>query len=82
MNAVRILTHIDSETLHLPELRPFIGKAVELIVMDAPERPAAEPPARGKRLLGQDAGKIRIADDFDELDPECRRAFEGEEKDP
>jgi len=34
MNAVRIRTRIDSETLTLPELRPLMGKAVEIIVLE------------------------------------------------
>jgi len=34
MNAIRLTRHIDSETLHLPELRPLIGKEVEIIVLE------------------------------------------------
>ena len=37
---LRIRTRVDSETLHLPELRPLIGKDVEIIVT---EDPAAAP---------------------------------------
>ena len=33
-NALRILTRVDSETLHLPELRALIGKEVEIIVLE------------------------------------------------
>ena len=33
-NALRIHTRVDSETLHLPELRPLIGKEVEIIVLE------------------------------------------------
>ena len=32
MNAIRICKTIDSETLHLPELKPLIGKTVEITV--------------------------------------------------
>lgn len=31
---IRILKQIDSETLHLPELKPLIGKTVEILVVD------------------------------------------------
>ena len=31
---IRIRKQIDSETLHLPELRPLIGKTVEIFVVD------------------------------------------------
>lgn len=32
MNSIRIETHIDSETLFLPQLRPLLGKDVEIVV--------------------------------------------------
>jgi hypothetical protein len=32
MTAVRICRKLESETLHLPELKPFIGKTVEITV--------------------------------------------------
>jgi hypothetical protein len=32
MDAIRIRKHLDSETLHLPELKPLIGKTVEIVV--------------------------------------------------
>jgi hypothetical protein len=34
MSAIRIRRHLDSETLHLPELRGMIGRDVEIIVRD------------------------------------------------
>ena len=34
MNAIRIRKQIDSDTPHLPELRAFIGKTVEIIILD------------------------------------------------
>lgn len=34
MNAIRVYARIESETLHLPELKPLIGRAVEIIVLD------------------------------------------------
>jgi hypothetical protein len=39
MNAIRIHRQIDSDTLQIPELRPLIGKRVEIIVLEeaAPE---------------------------------------------
>lgn len=41
MNAIRIHKVVDSETLHLPELKPLIGKTVEIIVLE--ETPAPVP---------------------------------------
>ena len=43
VNAVRIRTRIDSETLHLPELRALIGQEVEIIVLSGLPVPRAEP---------------------------------------
>ena len=40
MNAIRIRKTIDSDTLHLPELGPFIGHTVEIVIED---QPAAAP---------------------------------------
>ena len=36
MNAVRIHRKLESDTLHLPELKPLIGKTVEIIVLEEP----------------------------------------------
>ncbi len=44
MNAIRIRKHLDSETLHLPELRELVGKTVEIIVLEeAAERSFKDP---------------------------------------
>jgi hypothetical protein len=43
MNAIRIRTTLDSDTLHLPELKPLIGHAVEIIVLDESAAPAVQP---------------------------------------
>jgi hypothetical protein len=42
MSAIRIRTRIDSDTLTLPELRPFIGRTVEIVIEDAPAEVPAE----------------------------------------
>lgn len=34
MNAIQIQTTITGETLHLPELKPLVGKAVEITVRE------------------------------------------------
>ena len=35
MTAIRIRRKLDSETLHLPELRPLVGRDVEILVQEA-----------------------------------------------
>jgi hypothetical protein len=34
MNAIRIHRKLESETLHLPELKPLLGKNVEIVVQE------------------------------------------------
>lgn len=43
MNAIRIRTTLDSETLHLPELRSLVGRSVEIIVLEDETAPAIRP---------------------------------------
>jgi len=42
MNAIRVHKRIESETIHLPELRPMIGRTVEIIVLEESRRPATK----------------------------------------
>jgi hypothetical protein len=59
MNAIKIERHIDSETLHLPELRAMLGKNLEIIVIEKPR-------VTGKKNLEaffELAGKIDIDQD-------------------
>ncbi len=50
MNAIRIRTRIESETLTLPELKPLIGRAVEIIVLD--ELPPRAPLETRETMFG------------------------------
>jgi hypothetical protein len=63
---VRIHRTLDSETLYLPEIRPLIGKSVEIIVRE--ESSAVVSPAK----IGWDAAMKAVegleAYDFDALD--------------
>jgi hypothetical protein len=34
MNTIRIETTLDSETLYLPQLKPLMGKSVEIVVQE------------------------------------------------
>ena len=43
MAAIRIRRKLDSETLHLPELRPLIGRDVEIVVQEEKGSSAAAP---------------------------------------
>jgi hypothetical protein len=60
MNVIRIHKQIDSETLHLPELKPLIGKRVEIIVIDVTD------PADANRWAALEGAAQGLTDyDFD-----------------
>jgi hypothetical protein len=53
MTAIRIETVVDSETLYLPQLKPLIGKSVEITVRAIPEEtPQIEDPSWVSPLAG------------------------------
>jgi hypothetical protein len=88
VNAICVHTTLESETMRIPELSPFIGKKVQIIVMedDEPERGHDRAAQRTdgletvpKRTLGSLRGVLTVPDDFDDpLPDEILRAFEGE----
>jgi hypothetical protein len=43
VNTIRIRKLIDSEMLHLPELKPFLGRTVEIIVLEEETRSSIRP---------------------------------------
>ncbi len=59
MRIIRVHRCVKSETLQLPELREFIGKQVEILVMEE-SRPSSQESAGGRdysalaRIAGQD----------------------------
>ena len=63
MNAVRIRKRVDSETLHLPELREMMGKDVEIIVFEDKSAPKDQP--QDLSALEAIAGNIDL--DFDAI---------------
>jgi hypothetical protein len=65
MNAIRIEKQLDSHIL--PELIPWVGKRVEIIVL---EQPSAKPPISLGRKAGSAKGMLTISPDFDDPLPE------------
>lgn len=65
MNALRFHKRIDSETLHLPELKPLVGKVVEIIVLEETRESAQE---RDWQALLDVGGK-------DLIDPEIYKQY-------
>jgi hypothetical protein len=61
MDALRIRTRINSDTLHIPDLKQMIGKDVEIIVLvESPD----EKIHKRKRTPGSAKGMMTMADDF------------------
>jgi hypothetical protein len=58
MDAIRINTTLNSDTLYLPQIRPLIGKAVEIIVRE--DAHTREPMQNG-RSQHRDAWKTALA---------------------
>ncbi|MFL5241337.1 MAG: hypothetical protein ACJ8FY_04460 [Gemmataceae bacterium] len=74
MNSVRIRRKLESDTLYLPELRPMIGKTVEIIVQEeevsgirtgTADWKAAERAAQELRETGYDLDAWRSQRDYD-----------------
>jgi hypothetical protein len=78
MPPIRIAKHLDSDTLHLPELRPLIGRDVEIIVRDATV-PAVDEWRNGPSIeeIIRRQGVKPISSIADLAVPELRDAFEG-----
>mgnify|MGYP005850241143 CR=1 FL=1 len=61
MEAIKIKTRLESETIRSPELRKLIGKRVEIIILEETEPDATLP----RRLPGSAKGEIEVTDDFE-----------------
>ena len=61
MQAIRVTKTLDSETLYLPQLRPFMGQEVEIIVLPTATR--AEMPSALDTTTNPLAGSVLRYDD-------------------
>jgi hypothetical protein len=68
MNVIRIRTRIESDTLHLPELREMIGKDVEILVLEEVSSSGASSSQKDCSALVEIAGK-------DLIDPEVYKGL-------
>lgn len=66
MNAIRIRTTLQSDTPHLPELKPLIGRTVEIIVLDESPTPVVRPGTGDWEAFERAAKELRDSGyDFD-----------------
>ena len=59
MQAIRLFMKVDSENIHVPELRKFIGKKVEMIIIEEPTVFSEEKNRKMERFFSA-AGKVEI----------------------
>jgi hypothetical protein len=64
LRAIRVHALVDSDVLRIPELLPFVGRTVEVIILHEAPAGAAETPRRAPRL-GTLRGQVDVPDDFD-----------------
>jgi hypothetical protein len=67
MSTIRIHRTLDSDTLHLPELKPLIGKVVEITVTEAPVEGAKDWSAL-EAIAGQDLFDADLIMEYREFD--------------
>lgn len=78
--ALRIRTLISSKTLTISDLDRFVGKRVEVIVLEDDQGEADPRSSAPKRRFGSLAGKIDVANDFDApLPDDVQHGFDGED---
>ena len=71
MEAVRIKKRLDSDTIHIPDIKDMIGKEVEIVILVESDDSYSQ-----KRMPGSAKGMITIADDFaDPLDDNLIKDF-------
>jgi hypothetical protein len=51
METIRIRKRLDSETLHLPELRPLIGREVEIVISECVSESVPAPDSGAESIL-------------------------------
>jgi hypothetical protein len=70
MTTVRVKRHLDSETVHLPEVRELVGRDVEIVVREIPvaAEPAERYPLRGSVLRYDDPFEPVAVEDWEALE--------------
>lgn len=68
MKALRFRMRLESTTLDLPELKIFVGKDVEIVVLEDEE--AGDELDVGERLLETLEGPVRLHEDLDPRMPQ------------
>ena len=60
MQTIRLLMEVNSENIHIPELRKFMGKRVEMIIVETPLTLLSEKKNGKMARFLEAAGRIEI----------------------
>jgi hypothetical protein len=60
MQAIRLFVDVDSEDIHLPELKQFMGKRIEMIILEVTTVKPDEDKSKNMKKFFDVAGKIKI----------------------
>jgi hypothetical protein len=60
MQAIRIFVEVNSEDISIPELKQFMGKKVEMIILEASSDKSNEKKDQKMKHFFDTAGKIKI----------------------
>ena len=60
MQAIRLFVDVDSEDIHLTELKQFMGKRVEMIILESPTIQDNKEKKQDMKKFFDAAGKIKI----------------------
>ena len=60
MQAIRLFVDVDSEDIHLPELKQFMGKRVEMIILESPTIQDNKEKKQNMKKFFDATGKIEI----------------------
>ena len=60
MQAIKLFVDVDSEDIHIPELKQFMGKRIEMIILEVTTVKPDEDKSKDMKKFFDAAGKIKI----------------------
>jgi len=60
MQAIKLFVDVDSEDIHIPELKRFMGKRIEIIILEVSSIKPDEEKKQNMKKFFDAAGKIKI----------------------
>ena len=60
MQAIKLFVDVDSEDIHIPELKQFMGKRIEMIILEVTTIQPDEEKSKDMKKFFDAVGKIKI----------------------